>query len=487
MQLGRLLEGLYKGELPCDVRQWEIAAIRCDSRKVRPNDLFVAVKGLTYDGVDFVDEAIRQGARVIVSDRENKPSTAVAQVYYAYVDDTKQFLPQLVRRFYGCPSQQVRTIGVTGTNGKTTVTYLIESILKAAGQRCGVIGTVNYRIAGEAYPSSMTTPDLVDNQKFLFDLSQRGIEYSVLEVSSHALTQGRVEGIDFRGAVFTNLTRDHLDYHKTQEEYFAAKARLFTDLAPKAWAVINADDPYGQELIPRIPSQVCTYAMHHEARVMGKELRLTLAGTQFLLVCPQGEISISTHLTGIHNVYNILAAAALCLTEGIALDQIQKGVSDLKGVPGRLEKVDDGQDFTILIDYAHTPDALENVLKTIKHVSPAKIILVFGCGGDRDRTKRPLMGKIAGQWADVVIVTSDNPRSEDPESIIHEILPGFEKKNYIVLVNRKEAIERAVGMAKAGDIVLLAGKGHENYQIFKGEKIDFDEKQIVNNVLKCLR
>ncbi|HLF17314.1 MAG TPA: UDP-N-acetylmuramoyl-L-alanyl-D-glutamate--2,6-diaminopimelate ligase [Candidatus Omnitrophota bacterium] len=479
MHLERLLEGIYQKEIPLASRQWEISAICNDSRKIEKDALFIAQKGSKYDGADFIPKAIEKGIRVIAVSENKNGYGSDKDVLFLEVGDTSQFLKELSRRFYGEPSKALHTVGVTGTNGKTTTVYLIESILHEAERSCGVIGTVNYRIGEKILPAQNTTPGLLDNQKLFSELLQEGIDYCLMEVSSHALDQGRVDLIDFKTAVFTNLTSDHLDYHKTRENYFAAKSLLFTKLSPDATAVINVDDTYGKKLLSKTESKILTYGIRHQAQVMAEDVQLNVEGTQFKVKTPAGQFQICSPLVGYYNVYNILAAVAVAVSQGINLDKIKRGVEHLKNVPGRLERVECGQDFTIFIDYAHTQDALENVLTALRATSDARIILVFGCGGDRDNTKRPVMGAVASHLADVAIVTSDNPRSEDPQTIINQIVAGFEKDNYTVVLNREEAIKKALSMAQKGDIVLIAGKGHETYQIFKDKTIQFDERQII--------
>jgi UDP-N-acetylmuramoyl-L-alanyl-D-glutamate--2,6-diaminopimelate ligase len=374
-------------------------------------------------------------------------------------------------------------IGVTGTNGKTTITYLMESVLSAMGRSVGVVGTVNCRVGGKVLPSKNTTPGMLDNQMFLHDLVKDGVGYGVMEVSSHALEQGRTDLIDFKGAIFTNLTGDHLDYHKTMENYFEAKSRLFTGLKRKAYAVINKDDPYGRRLIGMTPARVITYGIQGDADVKAQIEEFGLIGSRIMVKYFDERIILTTRFIGMHNVYNILAAFAAGLGEGFPPEKIKEGIESLRWVPGRLERVEVGQDFFLFIDYAHTDDGLKNVLQSLQAVKHNRIIVVFGCGGDRDRTKRVRMGRVACELADLSILTSDNPRSEDPDAIINEIVPGFDKPTYEIAVDREKAIERALTLARKNDIVLLAGKGHETYQVLKDRTVDFVEKDIVQRFL----
>ena len=483
MLLKELLKDIYRGEIDPRAGQMDISSVSCDSRKVEKDSLFVALKGSRFDGTEFIVEAVNQGARVVVG--QHRPRAGHGKdVLFLQVEDSFVFLREIVKRFYGPFSSQVRCIGITGTNGKTTITYLMESILKEAGEDCGVMGTVNYRIGKDVIPSPNTTPDFVEIHRFLTQLHSRRIRYCVMEVSSHGLAQGRVDLIDFKAAVFTNLTSDHLDYHGTRENYFLAKAKLFTSLSASGVSVINTDDDYACRLSAMTKSKITTYGMEKRADVMAEDIQSNIQGSWFTLSSPQGRIAIRTKLIGRHNIYNILAAAAACLAEGIPPAAVQKGIERLAHVPGRLENVDTGRNFSVFIDYAHTEDALKNVLEALRQVSEARVIVVFGCGGDRDKTKRPQMGKVAAQLADMAIVTNDNPRSEDPQSIMDQIISGFSKKNYQVIPSREEAIRKAVGMAKTRDVVLIAGKGHEGYQIFKDKTVPFNEREIVE---RCLR
>ncbi|MBN1870729.1 MAG: UDP-N-acetylmuramoyl-L-alanyl-D-glutamate--2,6-diaminopimelate ligase [Candidatus Omnitrophica bacterium] len=486
MTLSELLAGIYDGEIDPRFKETEIFSISCDSRKVMMGGLFVALQGFAQNGADFIEAAIGKGAYAVATSADvDRLRKEYHRVCFLKVDNPREFLQGAVYKYLGNPSNDVRTIGITGTNGKTTITYLIESILKEAGKECGVVGTVNYRLADNVVPARQTTPSFIDNQHFLKGLALQRVPYCAIEVSSHALTQGRVHGINFRGAVFTNLTNDHLDYHETIENYFAVKSLLFTGLASEATAVINIDDPYGRRLLPMTKANVFTYGIKNQADVMAKDVQLDISGSRLILACPTGESEIQTPFIGIYNVYNILAAASICLAERLDLNIIKRGIERLSIVPGRLERVSCGQDFSIFIDYAHTPDALENVLTALREVSRTRIILVFGCGGNRDKSKRALMGNAADRLADFSIVTSDNPRNEDPRSIIDQIIPGFHHDHYKVIVNRKEAIHHALKMAKPGDMVLIAGKGHENYQVFADGPVHFNEREIIEKIFKC--
>ena len=485
MRLNQLLQGLQFDPLDSHFLDLEIETICCDSRKAIKNSLFVAVAGVASDGADFIEMAIERGACVVVTSKKSPDHARYSNICFVYVTDARACLRDITIRFYDNPSKKLRVIAVTGTNGKTTITYLIESILHQAEKICGIIGTVNYRIGENVLPAGNTTPGFLEIQQLLARMVDQGSEYCVMEVSSHALDQGRVEGIDFRTAIFTNLTSDHLDYHHTRENYFAAKAKLFIGLSSESCAVINADDVYGRKLFSKTKANIITYGIDREADVMAKNIEMDLAGTKFKIVCPEGEVIIRTKLVGKYNISNILAAFSAGLAEKISLEKIKNGIESLTLVPGRLEAVDCGQDFTVLIDYAHTADALENVLTAIRKTMDTKIILVFGCGGDRDKTKRPVMGKVASQLADFTIITNDNSRSEEPEAIIQQIVDGFEGDHYEVIVSRQEAIHKALGVAKAGNVVLIAGKGHETYQIFKDKTINFDERKVIQQFILC--
>ena len=460
--------------------------LACDSREEQKDGLFVALAGATFNGEDFIKEALFRGARIIAKQgaaRVLKSFCIPDDVCVLDVEDPKYFLHRIGQRFYGNPSQKIKSVAVTGTNGKTTITYLIESIIHAAGKRCGVIGTVNYRIGAQIIPSKLTTPGFLDNQRYFAQLSGLGIDYCVMEASAHALEQGRLEGIRFSAGIFTNLTQDHLDYFKDMDNYFRAKSLLFRDLSSTAAAVINADDEHGQRLVPLTNGKVMTYAIDHPADISARNISYHLSGTHFEVVFPEGRLKVHTRFIGKHNIYNILAAFGWGIAQDLSPEVIRQGIENLIHVPGRLEPVENKRDFFVFIDYAHTEDGLVNVLKALRAVSSQKLILVFGCGGDRDRTKRPKMAQAACLFADHSIVTSDNPRSEDPQAIINEVIVGFTKKNFEVCVERKEAIGRALQLAQKDQIVLIAGKGHEDYQIFKDRRISFNERAIVNEFL----
>ncbi len=461
----------------------DVLSVTADSRKTVVGSLFVALPGPKTHGEKFITEAIAGGAKVIVSRKILDSHIIPDGVLNLVVEDPQKFLGTVLKNFYHEPSKSLKLIGITGTNGKTTITYLLESLFAAAGKSCGVIGTINHRFDGKVFKAANTTPGLVDNFALVAQMSEGGVSYCAMEVSSHALDQRRVEGLGFRYAIFTNLTSDHLDYHKTRENYFLAKSKLFTSLEITGRAIINIDDEFGTRLKKMTSAPVWTYGIKTAADFCAHKIELGFEGSRFDLVTPIGSIEIQTKLIGLHNIYNILSVAAVGVGEGLSLELIKKGIESLFQVPGRLERIEAGQNFHVFVDYAHTEDALRNVLSSIRAVKKARVIVVFGCGGDRDKTKRPVMASAVDELSDFTIVTSDNPRSEDPEQIIREIIVGFKRENFKVVVDRKEAIAQALALAQENDVVVIAGKGHEDYQIFKDQTIAFDERGIVREIL----
>ncbi len=467
----------------------DIPAVWDDSRRVTPGSLFAALPPAartTHDGDIFIAQAILKGAKVIVAAGASSfgSSEAIpAGVCFLRVNDPRAVFHAAAGHLYGPLSRQVNVIGVTGTNGKTTITYFLEAVLHTAGHQSGVVGTVNCRVGARLWPSKNTTPGFLDNQLFLASLASDGVPYAVMEVSSHALAQGRVDGIDFIGGIFTNLTGDHLDAHGTMENYFQAKARLFRGLSAGAFAVINTDDAYGRRLVPMTRARVLTYGLDLPADIAAHIDDFSLMGTRFTINFREQAFPVQTHFIGRHNIYNMLAAFAAGVGAGIEPVIVSQGLAALACVPGRLERVDGGQDFCVFVDYAHTDDGLQNVLNCLKAVPHARLIVVFGCGGDRDRTKRPRMGRVACALADHAFLTSDNPRGEDPEAIIAEIVPGFARPMYEIIPDREAAIRAALAMARKDDIVLLAGKGHETTQILGERTIAFNEREIVARIL----
>jgi UDP-N-acetylmuramoyl-L-alanyl-D-glutamate--2,6-diaminopimelate ligase len=467
-----------------------ITAIAYDSRRVGPGAVFVALKGLRADGGAFVEQAVARGAQVVVS--ESTPTAAVPTVI---VRDARLALALLADRFFDHPSRRMPVIGVTGTNGKTTTAYLLASILDAAGLRAGMLGTVAYRIGGEDREASRTTPEAPDVQQLLSEMRAHGCKSAVMEVSSHALSLKRVDGMRFAAGVFSNLTRDHLDFHEDMEAYFAAKRRLFEMLPADAPGVVNMDDPRGPALV-EISHRPVTYAINATADVTPGKIEMTLSGLRFEAATPQGPVRIVSKLVGRPNVYNILAATATAIALDVPRAAIENGVAGLAGVPGRFEVVSQaGDEITVVVDYAHTDDALRNLLETARPLSAKRLIAVFGCGGDRDRSKRPLMGMVAARLSDVVVITSDNPRSEDPARIIEEIERGIPAGSQasardpivVSVVDRGAAIERAVSTAAAGDVILIAGKGHEKYQQIGERVLPFDDGEVARGALAARR
>jgi UDP-N-acetylmuramoyl-L-alanyl-D-glutamate--2,6-diaminopimelate ligase len=484
MILKDLISGIEHQPIPERYLNYLLSSLSCDSRTTQPESLFVALLGAQFNGNDYINAAITKGATVVVQAADLVVPALPEHVALLRVQDPKKFLYDAALRFYGRPSDKVRVVGITGTNGKTTTTYLLEAITHADQKICAVVGTINYRIGKDIIPSKNTTPGFLENQSFLSRLAREDVDYCFMEVSSHALAQGRVDLIDFKVAVFTNLTGDHLDYHKTMEDYFQAKALLFRNLSPNAVAVINIDDEYGRRLLTMTKAKIITYGMSPQAQVRAEQIEFSYAGSTMSVVTPKGNFRLETRLIGTHNVYNILAAIGACVGDGMGLEAIKAGLESLKLIPGRLEAVDCGQNFFVFIDYAHTDDGLKNVLEALHATGNTKIMTVFGCGGDRDRGKRPKMGKVACELSNHVIVTTDNPRSEDPASIIDQIVVGFSNKNYEIIVDRTAAIHRALSTAKPGEVVLIAGKGHETYQIFKDRTIDYDERVIIRDYFK---
>ncbi|CEP69517.1 UDP-N-acetylmuramoylalanyl-D-glutamate-2,6-diaminopimelate ligase [Moorella glycerini] len=472
-------------------QQVYLAGLHYDSRQVQPGFLFVAIKGFKTDGHLYINDALARGAVAVVLEEEVPLPPGVAWVR---VGDSRRALGMLAARFYGYPSHRLRLIGVTGTNGKTTTTHLIQAVLEGAGRPTGLLGTIGNRLGDKVLPTAHTTPEALDLQALLHQLVNLGAQGVVMEVSSHALALHRVEGAEFDVAVFTNLTQDHLDFHRDMEDYFKVKARLFQALGkgvkggPK-YAVINGDDPYSARLITLTPVPVVTYGCSPECQVRARDINLTAGGATCRVTWPGGEVELNLKLTGRFNIYNALAAFTVAWREGLDPVAIVKTLGEVKGVPGRLEQVRQGQPFTVVVDYAHTPDGLENVLQAARQVTTGNLIVVFGCGGNRDRGKRPQMGKAAARLSDYCIITSDNPRDEDPEAIITDILPGVEEvpgARYQVVVDRRRAIAAALAQARPGDMVVIAGKGHETYQIVKGRTLPFDDRQVAREELAAL-
>jgi UDP-N-acetylmuramoyl-L-alanyl-D-glutamate--2,6-diaminopimelate ligase len=488
--LGRSLQEhghLWPGEVPSrQAAAAIVTGIAYDSRNVEPGQVFVAVRGRHADGAEFAAEALARGAIVVVSER---PAPADAGAW-TRVQDARASLALLAASFYRHPSEAMQVIGVTGTNGKTTTAHLVESVFEAAGIRCGLLGTVAYRIGEDAREAARTTPEAPDVQRLLREIVDAGCGACAMEVSSHALALARVDHVRFAAGVFTNLTRDHLDFHGSMDAYFKAKRRLFEMLPAETPALINLDDPKGAALVESAGRPV-TYAIDRRADLMPGPLSSSLDGLAFDIRTPRGPVHVRSPLVGRPNVYNILAAVAVATALGVSFDAIERGVAVLDAVPGRFQIVSSrGDDLTVVVDYAHTDDALRNLLETARSLGRGRIITVFGCGGDRDPTKRPLMGAVAGRLSDMVVITSDNPRSEDPQRIIDQVRRGITTNNVrggtgalLTIVDRREAIATAVELARAGDLVLIAGKGHEKHQVIGGRALPFDDVAVAQEAL----
>src|SRR6184192_3041238 len=464
-----------------------VESIAYDSRRVQRDGLFVALRGEKSDGHDFIGQAIEKGAAVIVAERAEKHSRAICVV----VENTRSAMADLAARFYNFPARKLKLAAVTGTNGKTTTTFLIKHICENAGLRCGLVGTVRYEIGERVLPAIRTTPESLDLQELLAQMASAGCKAAAMEASSHALAQDRTRGLEWDVAVFTNLTQDHLDFHGTMDNYFEAKAKLFTALGTQKrkrepFAIVNIDDRYGRQLLDKINKRVAvvTYGMGTRADFRASNYRAEFGGTSYQLDAHGKSYLVRLPLIGRFNVTNSVAALAAATALGINLRNAVFSLAKSPQVPGRLELVPARRQFQVFVDYAHTPDALGNVLRTLRELEPHRLITVFGCGGDRDRQKRPMMGDIVDQYADYAIITSDNPRTEDPDAIITEIEKGVRSTRYEKITDRTNAIDRAVALAQPRDIVLIAGKGQENYQEFGDYTIPFDDIQVARRAIE---
>lgn len=472
-----LLTDLFKNNielLNSDVELVEINEIQYDSRKIQKGDLFVAVRGYKTDGHKYLQQVYDQGAAAAVVEEVN-PHIGIPQIV---VKDSRAAMAALAYTYFEKQLQKIDLVGITGTNGKTTCSYLIHSVLEAAGISCGLAGTIHYIIGKNKVEAWNTTPEAIDLFGMLALMQQSGNKACVLEVSSHALALNRVKGLQFKAAVFTNLSRDHMDFHKDMDTYFLEKCKIFSQLSPNGYAVINSDDPYGRKI--KRDGNRFTFGTSPQADIHAENWLTDVSGTQLDVSTPQGSISINSSLVGAFNVLNILSVVATGLALNISLKDIQQGIDNLKSVPGRLEKYPLKNGAMAIIDYAHTPDALEKALKTVRKITQHKLIVLFGCGGDRDKGKRPQMGQVAQELADIVYVTDDNPRTEDSTTIIKDIMAGMDQdENVKVISNRREAIITAIKNSMEGDIILIAGKGHETYQIIGTIKHDFNEAIII--------
>ena len=464
----------------------DISEIVYDSRKAAPGSLFICIDGFNEDGHDYIDNAVNNGSVAVLI--EKKLEDYRDDLTYVKVNDSRQAMSYLARTFYDYPLEKLKLIGVTGTNGKTTTTYLIKSIIDQAGFKTGLIGTINVIIGKERLPATRTTPESLDLYRYYHKMFQSGVKYVVMEVSSHALDLKRVQGIKFDAAVFTNISQDHLDYHKSISDYLKAKSRLFKQLKKSGTGIINIDDNYAEDIITATNGDYLTYGLDKGADIKASNIDLNARGVSFSV--NDNKINdINLNLTGRFNVYNSLAAIGATKALNFDEDDIKNGLENIKGVPGRFELIDKGQDFAVVVDYAHTPDGMENVLQTVLEFVKGDIIVVFGCGGDRDQGKRPQMGQIAVKYGDECILTSDNPRSEDPLYILDQIEAGIKKTDfdtpYQVIPDRKQAIYSGVKKAQSEDMVIIFGKGHETYQVFKDKTIHFDDREIARKALSA--
>lgn len=486
MNLEGILSGVrLKQPLTPELARLEIAGLEYDSRRVKPGFLFFAFPGSRVDGRQFAEDAVARGALAVAS--ESEPA-ADLRAGWIPVEHGRQALSLAARNFYGKPDEQLFVTGITGTNGKTTTAHLIDSVLRAAGNITAMIGTIEYHLGARVLKAVNTTPESLDLVRLFAELRQSGGSHATMEVSSHALALGRVYGLQFHTAVFTNLTRDHLDFHGTMEAYFVAKQELFDGAGgpPPRFAVLNRDDEYARRIQISPKTQVIWYGLGQDAQLRARHISSSVQGLKFDVQRGKLRFSVESPLIGKINVYNILAACGAGLSFGLAPETIARGIRDLRAVPGRFERIDMGQPFVLVVDYAHTDDALRNVIAVARGLNPKRVITLFGCGGDRDRTKRPLMGQAAAEASDFVVLTSDNPRSEDPLAIMNDVLVGIRRKDvpHIVEPDRTAAIARALKEAREGDIVILAGKGHETYQVLKDKTIDFDDRKVAREVLR---
>jgi len=475
----------------------EIKGIAYDSRVVKDKFLFVAIRGFSTDGHIYIKDAISRGASVVVVEEpiELKQFKRLEQdITFIEVEDSREALASISNIFYNEPSRKLSLISITGTNGKTTTSYITKSILSAWGKKVGLLGTINYIIGNKIIPAIHTTPESLDLQRYLREMVDENVQYVVLEVSSHALSLKRIDGLNFKVAVFTNFSQDHLDFHHTMNDYFIAKSRLFDYLENDGYAVLNWDDPMVRGLTERLNCNLITCGLEEGAMIKAVDITvnrpLTLktdtavSGLSFKVQTPKGELFINSPLVGQNNIYNILMSIGIAYALGIDKETIIRGVREVDPIQGRFERVDAGQKFLCIVDYAHTEDALRRLIEEARLITKEKVITLFGCGGDRDRSKRPRMSAVATELSDFVIITSDNPRSEEPMQIINEIIRGIKKDNYMVLPDRTEAIKKAVKMAKDGDTILLAGKGHEDYQEIKGRRYPFSDREVLRRAIQ---
>ncbi len=471
MKLKKLLTDialeLYRGS-----REIEITGLCSNSKRVAPGNLFIAKKGLTCDGSQYIEEAIESGAVAILSDMGNPFLKDVVQLVHP---DPGAIEGVLASAYYNHPSRELFTVGITGTNGKTTVAYIVKHLLDNLALSSGLISTIEYLIGESRYDAEHTTPDVITNHKMLKEMVRAGCKAAVMEVTSHGLVQRRVDQIEYDVAVFTNLTQDHLDYHQTLDNYAEAKSQLFASLSEDKHAVINIDSPYSTKMVEKCRAKLLTYGLSPDADLFADQIKLTKSGTEFQITYQGQRLSFSWPLIGRFNILNCLAAVGVCLSYGIPLEALPSHVASFPSVPGRLERV---EEHAIFVDFAHTPDALQNVLQTLQEVTTGRVITLFGCGGDRDSEKRPQMAFVAEKFSDFTIVTSDNPRSEEPLAICQQIALGFRSQNHLIEPDRRRAIEKAIEMKGEEDLILIAGKGHEAYQIFSHQRVPFDDRKV---------
>ena len=486
MTLREILTGVrLRRGLSEELQKMEVTGLEYDSRRVGQGFLFFAFAGSRSDGREFAQSALDRGALAVAS--ELPPPSGFTGAWIE-VEHGRQALALASRNFYQHPDERLGLTGITGTNGKTTTAFLIDSVLQSAGKTTALVGTIEYRLAGQVLPAVNTTPESLDLYRIFHTLEQSGGSHATMEVSSHALALGRVYGITFHTAVFTNLTRDHLDFHKDMENYFAAKQLLFMPdgAAPPRWAVINADDPYGQKIQPPQETQVLRYGFSPGADLRAAALDMNFEGLRLTIEHGREKVKLTSPLVGKINAYNILAACGTALSYGFDWQTIARGIAQCRRVPGRFESIEQGQPFMVVVDYAHTDDALRNVISVARELHPKRVITLFGCGGDRDRSKRPLMGMAAAEASDYVVLTSDNPRSEDPLGIMNDALVGLRRFDtpHLAEPDREKAIRAALAAAQPGDIVILAGKGHEPYQVLKDRVIHFDDREVARAILR---
>jgi len=485
-KLTAVFEGV-ETTLPASASNVEICQVACDSRKVQPGALFFALHGAKADGNAFIQDAINRGAVAIASE-EQAAGTIPPGVAWIQVREARKALAITAANFLGHPASTLQLVAVTGTNGKTTTTSVVDAIVKASGAKTGLFGTIAYHTPLGEYPAPNTTPESVDLQGFFAEIRDAGGKYAVLEASSHSLAMDRLWGCHFQAAVFTNLTREHMDFHKTFDDYFVAKKRLFegTGAGTPEVAVLNTDDEFGKRLTG-LAKKTLTYGLESDADITTKKFQLTFDGLTFTANTPNGKVQVVSRLVGRINVYNLLAAIGAAQALGLSNEVIERGIRELESVSGRFQRIDLGQPFLVIVDYAHTDDALENLIRTARELNPkGRVITLFGCGGQKDRTKRPVMGEVTGRLSDLTILSSDNPRTEDPLKIISDIIVGLQKTagKYLIEPDREKAIGMAMDEARSGDIVLLAGKGHENYQILADRTFEFDDREMARRALR---